>query len=182
MTEPTGYADELAWDHAAHEIPDAGLSARREAAPDELARVARALDLLDCPGLAAEYAISPAASGRYRLSGRLRAEVVQACVVTLEPVASTIEESFEAMFWPPEDMPQPQGGEVAMDEGPEPEPLVAGRIGVGRVVFECLAMAIDPFPRTSDARLEQHAAEPAAGAAADAASPFAVLATLKSRG
>ena len=44
-------------------------------------------------------------------------------------------------------MPEPSGGAVDMHDEPDLEPIVAGRIEVGRVVFECLAGAIDLFPR-----------------------------------
>ena len=48
---------ELAWEHAVHDISDSGLSRRRSAAPDELAAIARALELIACPTLSAEYII-----------------------------------------------------------------------------------------------------------------------------
>ena len=155
--------------------------AAREATPEELAFVARALDLIACTSLRAEYAIAPTVGGHYRLSGRLRAEVSQACVVTLEPIDSMIEEEFEAVFWPQEDMPAPESGEVAIDDGPEREPIVAGQIAVGRVVFESLAAAIDPFPRKPDAVLDSQSATPANALADKPESPFAVLSNLKTK-
>ena len=173
---------ELAWGHAAHEIPDSGLSRRREAAPDELTSIARVLELLACNALRAEYAITPSIDGRYSLTGRLRAEVTQTCVVTLDPVASTIEESFDVTFWPQEDMPPPASGAVDLDEEPEPEPIVAGQITVGRIVFECLAAAIDPFPRRPDATLDRHETAPPAPSGSKPESPFAVLANIKPKG
>ncbi len=48
MTRKTSTTAELAWDHAVHDIPESGLSAQREATPDELARIAQALDLIAC--------------------------------------------------------------------------------------------------------------------------------------
>ena len=83
----------------------------------------------------------------------------QACVVTLEPIDSTIEEAFEAVFWPQEHMPAPESGELVVDDEPEREPIVAGQIAVGRVVFESLAAAIDPFPRKPDAVLDWQSAD-----------------------
>ena len=181
MTRTTGTTAELAWEHAVHDIPQSGLSTQREAAPDELARIARALDLIACTSLKAEYAIAPIVGGHYRLSGRLRAEVSQACVVTLEPVDSTIEEAFEAVFWPQADMPPPDSGELAIDDGPEREAIVAGQIAVGRVVFESLAAAIDPFPRKPGVVLDWQDPTSAVAPADKPASPFAVLANLKTK-
>jgi hypothetical protein len=181
MTRKTSMTGELTWEHATHDILQSGLSREREAAPDELARVAHALDLIACASLKAAYTIVPTVDGRFRLSGRLRAEIGQACVVTLEPVDSNVEEGFDVTFWPEEDMPAPRGGEVDLNEEPEPEPIVAGQIDVGRVVFECLAAAIDPFPRKPGASLDWHSPAPADGTANKPESPFAVLARIKPR-
>jgi uncharacterized metal-binding protein YceD (DUF177 family) len=177
----TGTTAELAWDHTVRDIPQTGLSAVREAAPDELERVARALELLACKSLKAEYAIAPIVGGHYQLSGRLSAQVSQSCVVTLEPVDSTIEEVFEAVFWPQEAMPAPESGELDLDDEPEREPIVAGQIAVGRVVFESLAAAIDPFPRKPDAVLDWQSPTTTDAAGGKPANPFAVLANLKAK-
>jgi uncharacterized metal-binding protein YceD (DUF177 family) len=181
MTRKTSTTTELAWDHAVHDIPDSGLSTQREATPDELARIAQALDLIACRSLKTEYAIAPTVGGHYRLSGGLRAEVSQACVVTLEPIDSTIEEAFEAVFWPQEQMPAPESGELVVDDEPEREAIVAGQIAVGRVVFESLAAAIDPFPRKPDAVLDWQSPTPTDTPGGKPENPFAVLANLKTK-
>jgi uncharacterized metal-binding protein YceD (DUF177 family) len=181
MTRNTSTTTELAWDHAVRDIPTSGLSAEREAAPDELASIARALDLIACSALKVDYTIAPTVDGRYQLSGRFRAEVSQACVVTLEPIDSTVEEDFEAVFWPQEDMPTPESGELAIDDEPDPEPIVAGQIAVGRVVFESLAAATDPFPRKPGAVLDWQSPTPADAPTSKPESPFAVLANLKTK-
>jgi hypothetical protein len=173
---------ELAWDHAVREVPQSGLTATRDAGPDERAAVAQALDLIACTSLRAHYAIQPMSGGCYRLSGRLHAEVSQTCVVTLDPVEGTLEESFEATFWPREAMPTPDSGELAIDDAPEPEPIVAGQIAVGRVIFECLAAALEPYPRKLGAVLDWQPPLAADANATRATSPFAVLANLKTKG
>jgi len=172
-------AAELVWEHAAHHIPDAGLSRKRAAEPEELAAVARALDLVACSSLQAEYTITPSVQGRYHVFGTLRAEVGQACGVTLEPITSTIEQRFDVSFWPADDMPAPVSGEMSLDDEIDPEPIVAGQIAVGRVVFECLAAAIDPFPRQPDATLDRTSTAPEGGSDGKPESPFAVLAKIR---
>jgi hypothetical protein len=173
---------ELAWEHAIRVIPQSGLAIERAALAGELTAIARALDLIACVRLTAEYTITPIGRGRYRLAGRLRAEVEQACVVTLESIGSTIEECLDVDFWPAEDIPAPASGEVDIDEDFDPEPIREGRIGVGRVICACLAAAIDPFPRKPGAVLERHATVSAAEAGDGGHSPFAVLARIRSRG
>jgi uncharacterized metal-binding protein YceD (DUF177 family) len=181
MTRKTSTTAELAWDRTVHDIPDSGLSAQHAATPNELEKIAQALDLIACRSLTTEYAIAPTVGGHYRLSGRLRAEVSQACVVTLEPIDSTIEEAFEAVFWPQEHMPAPESGELVVDDEPEREPIVAGQIAVGRVVFESLAAAIDPFPRKPDAVLDWQSPTTANAPGGKPENPFAVLANLKTK-
>ena len=75
--------------------------------------------------------------------------------MTLEPVDSTIEEAFDVDVLARGGHAGARGGELDLDEEPDPEPIVAGQIAVGRVVFECLAAAIDPFPRKPDATLDR---------------------------
>jgi uncharacterized metal-binding protein YceD (DUF177 family) len=175
-------AGELIWDHAVLDIPASGLSTVRRAEPDGLERVARALELIVCSSLTATYTIMPTGGGHFRLSGRLQASLQQACVVTLEPVAEEIDETFDIAFWPEADIPPPASGEIALDDEPEIEPIIEGQIEVGRVVFECLAGAINPFPRQADAALEQVAASPKGSQDGKPESPFAVLAKIKEKG
>lgn len=181
MTQKSSPVGQLAWEHATRDIPQSGLSREREAAAEELAGLARVLDLVACSSLRAAYTLKPSIDGRYRLSGTLRAEIRQTCVVTLEPVDSTVVETFDAWFWPPEDMPAPRSGALDLDEEPEPEPIAAGHVDVGRVVVECLATAIDPFPRKEGATLDWQVPAPAEGAAGKPDSPFAVLANIKTK-
>jgi uncharacterized metal-binding protein YceD (DUF177 family) len=171
---------ELAWDYPTHDIPDSGFAAERDADADELKGVARALDLNSCNRLAAAFKIVRGSGERYVLSGSLQAEVGQTCVVTLEPIVSRVEEAFEAEFWPENELPEPAGGELDLAEQIVPEPFANGLIPVGRIVFETLAGAIDPFPRKPDATLDW---QPSADAEARSgrANPFAVLAKLKEK-
>ena len=179
MTRKSDTAPELAWDYAIQDVPERGLSDQRQASAEELAGTARALDLLACKSLAAEFTIMPTLDGRYHLAGRLRAEIVQACVVTLDPVDSLIDEPFDVTFWPEEQMPALSGGALDIDEEPDPVPIVAGQIAVGRVVFEHLAAAIDPFPRKPDAMLDRHSTVAGEGSSSASDGPFAVLANIK---
>jgi uncharacterized metal-binding protein YceD (DUF177 family) len=174
-----GIAAELSWDLPTSDVPETGLDASRIAAPDELEAIAGALGLVSGPRHEASYEIAPAGAGRYILSGTLRAQVVQTCVVTLDPVIGSIEEDFRVAFWPEEDIPAPRGGVLDLDEAADPEPITAGRIAVGRVVFECLAENLDPYPRKPGATLDWREPEPAAAGASE--SPFAMLANLKTK-
>jgi hypothetical protein len=170
---------ELAWEHAVQDIPEAGLAVERSASPEEREAIARALELLGCRSLDVHYALVPRGGGHVHLSGSLQAQVEQSCVVTLEPLLNGVAASFEVDYWPDTEMPEPSGGAVDMrDDEADLEPIVAGRIEVGRVVFESLAGAIDLFPRKPGVTFEQPAGPDGGGSSP---SPFAALAKIKGR-
>lgn len=171
---------ELSWDHATEDIPESGLEVERVATAEEREAIAGTLDLVACASLAARYKITPRGGGHFRLTGSLRAQVEQSCVVTLEPLTSDIEQGFTVDYWPETDLPAPTGGVVDVDEESELEPIVAGRLPVGRVVFECLAGAIDLFPRKPGATFE--VPEQAEGdGTSTSEGPFAALAKIKAK-
>lgn len=168
---------ELAWEHPIQDIPEAGLAAERTATAQEREQIAQALDLIACKSLTARYAIAPQRQGHFRLTGSIAATVEQSCVVTLEPISSDVAESFSVDYWPESELPAPGGGELDLDDAPDLEPIVGGRIALGRVVFETLAGAIDLFPRKPGAAFEP----PPADGEGQSESPFAALAKMRAK-
>ena len=150
-----------------------------DVSPQERAALAARFALLSLDRLAATVRVKRVErSANIRLSARFVADVVQSCVATLEPVASTIEESVELLF-----APLPQGASeanvfVSPTGEDTPEPLVGEEIDVGEVVAEHLALALDPYPRRPGAVAEftDPDAEREGGAANG---PFAALRDLK---
>ncbi|MBI3446168.1 MAG: DUF177 domain-containing protein [Magnetospirillum sp.] len=163
------------------QIPAKGARRRLEADPGERAEIARWLDLMDVVSLSAELELNPMGkTGLIRVNGRLTAEIVQSCVVTLAPVPAHIEEAFSLTFGPqPEDGGEGDEIEVGLDSFDPPDPIIDGAIDMGAVVLEHLALALDPFPRAEGAEFDPppepvEAPEPKAN-------PFAVLSTLKQK-
>ncbi len=133
-----------------------------------------------------------------RLEGRFKADVEQPCVVTLDPVTESVEESFELRFTlDPMKAQGESGGDGAQDvlvdpEAEDPPELVGPKgIDVGEVIAQQLSVAINPYPRLPGATLGQEvlSAGPDAVAATTGEAeeeepvkenPFAVLKTLKS--
>ena len=113
--------------------------------------------------------------GLVRLSGRIKAALTQTCVVTLEPIATSVEEDFGRVY------SVEAGDEMAevvieMDEDDVPDPIENGQIDIGEAAAEHLALAMDPFPRAADAIFEapdEPEEEPALSP-----SPFSGLAAL----
>ena len=153
----------------------------------ERAAIVEALDLTQCFSVSAKVTVHARAGGRYVVTGRLLADVEQACVVTLEAVSQHIDERFQGEFCPQADLAAAGPVEAHFDADADDEPIaiIDGQLDVGQLVFENLALAIDPFPRAADAedvRLERGPSGPTKTADAvteRAPNPFAVLAKLK---
>ena len=173
-------SDELEWNYAIDDIPETGLQADRTGTPEERATVARALDLLSVPRLSAQYAIAPRSGGHFRLTGSVKAQVEQSCVVTLEPLTNEITERFSVDYWPENDLPEPSGGVIDVHDEPDLEPIVGHQIKVGRVVFDTLAGAIDLFPRKPGVTLESSELTPK-DTQSQGSGPFAALAKMKNK-
>lgn len=118
-----------------------------------------------------------------RMTGRLEAELQQACVVTLEPVRNRIEEDFSLSFNLAS--ARQQGGEVVIDVAGEdpPEPVPPEGLDIGEIAAQQLALAIDPYPRARGVSLDalEWPGRSATGQA-DEEGPFAALRPLKERG
>ncbi len=150
-----------------------------EATADEREALAERPGLLSVESLTATLHLRRLA-GRplVRVNGGFVAEVVQSCVVTLEPVASRLEGDVVRCYTlAPAEAATEREILVDPDEEEPPEPVPAGGIDLGEAVAEQLALEIDPYPRAEGAKLER--AEWGGGAERD--SPFQVLGTLKER-
>jgi hypothetical protein len=184
MTDAEATASDIAqtWVHLTTDIPGRGLDAHRKATPEECAHLARTIDIPAVERLEVRYHIKPLSGrksgGHYRLEGTLKADVVQSCIITLDPVRTAIEDRMEVEFRA-ETGPEPQGklgDELIVLEVTEYEPLEHGRLDVGRIITETLAAALPSFPRAPGAALEQHEAGPTQPGPT---TPFAALAGWK---
>lgn len=164
----------LDWHHEAQRIGERGIQAERIATDAERTAVAQALGLVACSRLAARYRLRGLPHGRISLTGQIEADVTQSCVVTLAPVAAAIREDIDVEFWPAEDVREAVSSTAFDPLGPDdPEPIEHGRVEVGRIVYEHLAAALDPYPRVPGAELTWE------GDDGDDERPFAALARLK---
>ena len=149
-------------------VPTRGLTVDVTASEAERAALAKRFELLDLPALTAEVTVLPGLGGTWVVTGRLHAEVVQACVITLDPVAQSIDEAVDLRFAP--------GAKISTDDPEAPEPLVGDTIDVGAIVADHLSLALDPFPRAPGATYE-----PAVQPADAKPNPFAALEQLRGR-
>ncbi|QFY59699.1 DUF177 domain-containing protein [Rhizobium grahamii] len=133
-----------------------------EADARELKALAETWDVLSVEALRADLQISRWKRDGVRVKGRVKANIVQECVVTLEPVPSAIDETFEQIFVPENSKlarrPANDAGEMVLDpDGPDlPESFVGDTIDAGEVVTEFAALAIDPYPRKEGIEFDGH--------------------------
>lgn len=167
MTESLPWSDRLRLDQIG-----LGVTRRLEAGPTDRQRIATALDLAELESLAADVEVRPSGIG-WRLSGRLTADVVQTCGVTLEPLPSHIAADFDvdlAEASTIEPQAQESEGDLEMLDGPDL--IEDGGVDLAAYVVEHLALALDPWPRKPGAVFEAPEGPPEP-------SPFDVLRDLK---
>ncbi len=159
-------------------LGDEGETFRFVANDFERASIANWLSLVALKRLEATVEAVPVADGGIRLRAAFEADVIQSCVITLEPVPTCLQEAFELLYLP--EIPRQnsaKNGESTVDvdlEAEQPELLVGDEIDMGAVISEHLVLALDPYPRKPGAALEPNRA-----GADGAEHPFAALQKLR---
>ncbi|KQO80208.1 DUF177 domain-containing protein [Rhizobium sp. Leaf262] len=129
-----------------------GLSANA----DELKALAKLWDVVSVEYLKSQLQVTRWKRDGIKITGDVQAGLTQSCVVTLEPVSSVVDETFEHVFVPEGSklarMMTNEQGEIVLDpDGPDtPDQFSGDTIDVGAVVAEFAALAIDPYPRKPD--------------------------------
>lgn len=133
---------------------------------DQRRHLCAALDILALENWQATAYLSRTSDGlSVWLRVDLSANVVQSCVVTLEPVRTHIEHSFRNLYSPEAQVSAAQeedGLEIVISgddddvSDPDPDPDVLGGAGVdvGAAISEQLALIIDPYPKMDGASLK----------------------------
>lgn len=148
------------------EIGDQVRHYHAEADDEERVDLARRLGVDQIKSATADFDVGPEQGGLIPVSGTVRAEIVQTCVVTLEPLESVVEAPAEGWFADRMEMvsfakakkereTKKSHSEVEiLDERDDPEPVINGKIDLGELAAQHLSLAIDPFPRKEGVGLE----------------------------
>lgn len=109
------------------------------------------------------------------IRGRITAEAVQSCVVSLVPVVQRIEQTFvRRLTRGAAAEPSTVEETIEIGEDDPPDVFTGDSIDVGLVLLEEFALALDPYPRAPGVEF----AIPEELAADEPDSPFAVLKSL----
>jgi uncharacterized metal-binding protein YceD (DUF177 family) len=147
--------------------------------PDAAARAALAerFALLAVDAFTAELTVRRRPEGGWiEVAGLVTAAVVQTCVVTMEPVAATVEAEVVELF---DDSGEIDAAEIDLDPMAEtPEPVSGDSLDIGEIAAQSFGLALDPYPRAADAGPVEISTD---AVGSDGGSPFAKLAALQGR-
>jgi uncharacterized metal-binding protein YceD (DUF177 family) len=161
------------------------------ASDGERAALAKRFGFLDLPAFSARVTVDRRVGGQVIVKGRLRGRIVQACILTLDPVTQELDDAFRIVFQ--QDLAEerdPESGEALLNaQADAPEPLTGNLLDVGEIIAEQLSLAADPYPRRPGVKLEDVLPKPGkggkggddAGKAHQRPHPFAGLAALRDK-
>lgn len=144
----------------------------------ERSAIADALGILGIKKLLFTGELIPVGPTDWELRAKLGATIVQACVVTLDPVSTRIDEPVSRIYTAHFEEPDENDVEMAVDENTEPLPAT---VDVAAVMIEALSLALPTYPRVAGAELGAITVTERgiAPMTKDEAKPFAGLADLR---
>ncbi len=159
-------------------LSDAGYETTIVAAPEDRARIAVWAGLEGVNSFAGKILLKRLSPSRFAYKAALDAEIVQRCVVTLDPVLSRLSLDFARTL---ELVPKARGAfdlggalDPASGDDDVPEEIDSPRYDLAGPLLEEFSLAIDPYPHAPGVAFETPAQPSDAGE-----SPFARLKLLK---
>lgn len=149
-----------------------------DADDDERRALADFLNIPEVKSLVARVKLRAEPGRRFVLDGTVVADLVQSCVVTLEPVETRVEGSIRHVYidTPPEN----EDADLDPFDDDSPDLIEGGVIDAGAAVCEYMALEMEPYPRAKDAPTVENTAQNGGGEADPPKNnPFAVLAKLR---
>jgi uncharacterized metal-binding protein YceD (DUF177 family) len=119
------------------------------AEPNERAALAVLLKLPEVKRLEARFEVKPWKRDGLAITGTVEGEVTQICGVTLEEFEAPVREDVDVRFVGEDAKPRQQdvpGAEFEADLD-APDMLENGRVDLGALAAEHLALGLDPYPR-----------------------------------
>lgn len=165
------------------EIGDAPVRVAFTATAQQCRELAEGLGIPAVESLDARFELRGRRDGRVTIAGHVSARVVQACILTLDPVPGEVEEDVDIAFAPPAWFArQPAETELELDAFADdpPDLLESDTIDLGHVAAEFVALGLDPYPRATGATFDEVDTDPAGKV--EKPSPFAALKRLKPDG
>jgi uncharacterized metal-binding protein YceD (DUF177 family) len=129
----------------AHDVGSLTRQQMIEAEPAERDALARRFGLVELERLTAALEFTRVAAG-IRVTGQVHASGTQPCVATAEPVPFLLTERVALLLTEA----GPDGDDVELAENDlDTEPLDGDIIDMGEIAAQAMALALDPYPRSS---------------------------------
>jgi uncharacterized metal-binding protein YceD (DUF177 family) len=164
--------------HDLVDLPERGIEMTIAASPEELKRLAEWAGVDEVSRLDGRVRVRPESRTRFLVETEFEADIVQSCVVTLEPVHTHIARNFtrELHLSPGLHTYPDKGGLVSAlaEEEDAPDEIESTRYDLAAPLREEFALAIDSYPRAPGVEFE-----PPPDIEEQADSPFAVLENLR---
>ena len=158
-------------------LPVLGRELKVAADKAQLLEIARAIKVSEVGRFSADIRVS-SIKGGVQVTGQLRAEISQPCVISLEPVHQRIDEPLNRVF-----MPQPQANAeltpdtenyVDLGEDDLPDYYLGPELNLNAYLLEALGLAVDLYPKVTGVTMSADME----GDNPEQLSPFAILKTL----
>ena len=161
-------------------LPSRGLPVHVDAGAKARARLSADHGLEDVLSFKADLLVTRWKKDGVRVAGTVTADIVQLCVVTLEPIENSVVAEIDTILVPENSRlarPASVEGEIIIDaEGADlPDTFEGSEIDAGAIAEEHFELAVDPYPRKPGAALPGEVQE--SGPARE--NPFAKLAVLR---
>jgi hypothetical protein len=157
------------------------------ASENERLALARRFGFLGLPAFSARVTVDRRPGGQVVVEGRLRGRIVQSCILTLDPVAQDLDDTFRIVFKQglDEERDRESGEAILSAQADAPEPLSGNMLDIGEIIAEQLSLAADPYPRKPGVKLEDVLPKPRSGRSGGRPEqrrhPFAGLAALRDK-
>ncbi len=141
-------------------------------------------DLISLDSMKAKIRLVLQKNNVIHLFGELEATVIQPCVLSMKPVQSHIEATFERIFTTAEPEPEAEETEIKIDANTidPPDRLIDGAVEIGECTAEQLALELPPFPRTRGIHFDGFSSGPnGQDKQQDDSNPFSKLAEIKEK-
>jgi hypothetical protein len=142
-------------------LPNKGMPVAIEATDAQREELAQIHGLVSVESFHADILVSAWKRNGVSVEGRVVADIVQSCIVTLEPVNARVDEEIAQVFLPETSKLGREsfglGGEILIDvDGPDsPQTFSGDVIDAGALAEEFFGLGIDPYPRKSGAALPE---------------------------
>ncbi len=173
----------LSHDVNVSQLPRKGRHVRIEPQSADLLCLAEEHGLVSVDRFCADLLLAPWKRDGVRVTGSVTADIVQSCVVSLEPLPAKVSQQLDAVFVPERSkigrIGEETGGELLLDpEGDDiPETFTGHTINVGALCVEFFELALDPYPRKPGVAIET--SDSGSRDTEPVPSPFQKLAQLK---